>query len=60
MIAAYMLDKYPRALVEPILFISQTPERGQKYENTKIGAGLVRNFWWMSSWMLNALGIKFV
>jgi hypothetical protein len=55
-----MLETYPRALVETILFISQVPERAQKYERTKVGAGFGRNFWWGLSLLLNTVGIKAV
>ena len=60
MIAAFMLENYPRALVEVLLFIAQVPDRGERYEGSRIGAGIARNFWWISSFMMNAVGIKVV
>ena len=44
MISAFMLDNYPRMLVEVLLFMAQVPERHQTYEVSKVGTSLTRKF----------------
>ena len=60
MISAFMLDNYPRMLVEVLLFMAQVPERHQTYEVSKVGTSLTRKFWWSLSFLLNGLGVKFM
>jgi hypothetical protein len=58
MVAAFMLETYPRVLVESILYMAQVPERPVKYEKTKLGSGVMRTGLWLGSLMLQLMGVK--